>query len=211
VIAHEVKNPLAGIRGAIQVIAGRMPPESKETQIMKEVVARIDALNDLVEDMLLFARPPRPKPITVDVALLVGTTAQLLRDDPTFAQVETSIEGGGAHVLADPELLKIVFVNLLLNAAQAMRGGGNVRISVRASDGRGIIMVADSGPGIPAEVQEKLFLPFFTTKSRGTGLGLATAKRLIEAHNGSIEIACPPGGGTVVTVQLPAALVDSAE
>ena len=84
-IAHEVKNPLAGIRGAVQVIGGRLPPESRDAAVAKEIVARIDGLNDLVKDLLLFARPPQPRPQLVDVASLVTSTASLLADDPGLA------------------------------------------------------------------------------------------------------------------------------
>jgi signal transduction histidine kinase len=107
--------------------------------------------------------------------------------------------------VADPELLKIVFVNLLVNGAHAMQGRGTIRVSVTSMADTCQIAFADEGPGIPSEVLEKIFMPFFTTKSRGTGLGLPTAKRLVEAHRGTITIACPAAGGTIVTVQLPGA------
>jgi len=100
--------------------------------------------------------------------------------------------------------LKIVFLNLLVNGAHAMRGRGNIKVSVKTSDGACHVAFNDSGPGIPPEIREKIFTPFFTTKSRGSGLGLPTAKRLIEAHRGTIDVLCPPGGGTTVTVRLPA-------
>ena len=204
VIAHEVKNPLAGIRGAIQVIGGRLAKESKESQIMKEVVARIDALNDLMKDLLLFARPPQPKPLTVDLRLLVKSTADLVRSDPTHAGVNIELEGQAPPARADAELLNIVFLNLLVNAAHAMQDQGTIRVSLSGHDGMCRIVFADTGPGIPAAIREKIFNPFFTTKSRGTGLGLVTAKRLIEAHAGTINVECPSTGGTTVTIQLPA-------
>src|SRR5205814_9146486 len=108
-------------------------------------------------------------------------------------------------IAADPELLKIVFQNLLLNGAHAMQGQGTIRISLTAVDSWCCIAFSDAGPGIPPEIRDKILTPFFTTKSRGTGLGLPTAKRIIEAHGGRIAVACPPGGGTTVTVELPSA------
>ena len=203
VIAHEVKNPLAGVRGAIQVIGSRLPPESKDALVAKEIVTRIDALNNLMKDLLLFARPPQPRPAPVDVATLVTTTADLLREDPAITGVQVKIDGSVPPIMADAELLKIVFVNLLVNGAQAMRGQGAIRVSLTSVDSICLIAFQDGGPGIPPEIREKIFTPFFTTKSRGSGLGLSTAKRLIEAHAGSISIDCPPGGGTTVTIQLP--------
>ena len=202
-IAHEVKNPLAGIRGAVQVIGGRLPPESRDAAVAKEIVARIDGLNDLVKDLLLFARPPQPRPQLVDVASLVTSTASLLADDPGLAGVRVKVEGSSRPIMADPELLKIVFVNLLVNGAQAMRGTGVLRVFVASVDNHCRVSFQDSGPGIPSDVRENIFTPFFTTKSGGSGLGLPTAKRLIEAHAGTIRIECPPDGGTAVTLELP--------
>jgi two-component system sensor kinase FixL len=203
-IAHEVKNPLAGIRGAVQVIGGRLPAESREAAIAKEIVARIDGLNGLVKDLLLYARPPRPRPQLVDLRSLLNSTASLLAGDPAVAGVRVDVHGTARPVMADPELLKIVFVNVLVNGAQAMQGKGVLRVSVASVDSHCRLSFHDSGPGIPADIREKIFTPFFTTKSAGSGLGLPTAKRLIEAHAGTIRIECPPDGGTMVTVHLPA-------
>jgi len=204
VIAHEVKNPLAGIRGAIQVIGGRLPEGSRDAAMTKEIVARIDALNDLMKDLLLFARPPQPRPTLVEIARLVATTVDLLKEDPALKGVRVQVDGSMPPIEADPELLKIVFQNLLMNGAHAMQGQGTIRISVKAIDSSCHITFSDAGPGIPPEVRDKIFTPFFTTKSRGSGLGLSTARRLIEAHHGTISIDCPPGGGTTVSIQLPA-------
>jgi two-component system, LuxR family, sensor kinase FixL len=206
VIAHEVKNPLAGIRGAVQVIGSRLAAESREAAITNEIVNRIDGLNNLVKDLLLFARPPQPKPTTVDVAELISATADLLNDDPGAANVRIEIRGGGVPVMADRDLLKIVFVNLLVNGAHAMHGQGVMRVSVTRRDGVCQIAFQDTGPGIPPAVRGRIFTPFFTTKPKGTGLGLATAKRLIDAHAGRIDVECPPEGGTIVNVHLPAHL-----
>jgi signal transduction histidine kinase len=204
VIAHEVKNPLAGVRGAIEVIGNRLPQASRDTAVVKEIVARIDTLNELMKDLLLFARPPQPRPALVDVATLIATTADLLSGDPTLKGVRVEIDGSAPPLMADAELLKIVFVNLLVNGAQATQDRGPIRVSVRSVDSECHIAFSDRGPGIPPEIREKIFTPFFTTKSRGTGLGLPTSKRLIEAHSGSIDVECPPGGGTTVRVRLPA-------
>ena len=127
VIAHEVKNPLAGIRGAIQVIGGRLPADSQDAAMMKEIVSRIDALNELMKDLLLFARPPQPRPTLVDVAALVRTTADLLSGDPALKGIAVEIGGSAPPILADAELLKIVFQNLLVNARRRCRAEGPCR------------------------------------------------------------------------------------
>jgi two-component system sensor kinase FixL len=203
VVAHEVKNPLAGVRGAIQVISGRLPAGSRDAQVMKDIIARLDALNELMKDMLLFARPPQPKLAPVNLVPLLKMVADLVRQDPALKELAVNVEGSSPSVLGDAELLKIITQNLLLNSAHAMDGRGAVEVAVSV-DGNGCtISVADTGPGIPSDVREKLFTPFFTTKARGTGLGLSTAKRLIEAHGGTIAITCPPTGGTTVILRLP--------
>ena len=203
VIAPEVRNPLAGVRGAIQVIGSRLPQDGKDASVVKEIVARIDGLNDLMKDLLLFARPPQPHPAKVDMAVLLAATVELLRADPAIKDVSIRTEGSAPSVWADAALLKIVFHNLLVNGAQAMHGRGTIRVSIATVGTLCHISLSDGGPGVPLEFRERLFTPFFTTKARGTGLGLPTAKRLVEAQGGSIRIDCPPAGGTTVVVQLP--------
>jgi two-component system, LuxR family, sensor kinase FixL len=205
VIAHEVKNPLAAVRGAIQVISNRLPAGSREADVMTDIIARIDTLNNLVKDLLLFARPPKPNLIPLDVSVVLGTTAALLSQDGAHAGIQIAITGHARPVMADAELLKIVFINLLVNSAQAMKGQGRVTISVTETDGACTVVVSDTGPGIPAEVRDRLFTPFVTTKARGTGLGLSTVKRIVEAHHGQVKVESPAGGGTRITVRLPLA------
>jgi signal transduction histidine kinase len=144
----------------------------------------------------------------VDVVTLVDATMHLLGRDPALSQLLVDVEGHAQPVSADAEALKIVFQNLLLNGAHAMQGRGRLR--VRIDDATGLCRIAfiDTGPGIPADIRDRIFSPFFTTKARGSGLGLPTAKRLIEAHGGSIAIECPTDGGTTVTVSLPLSATD---
>jgi PAS domain S-box-containing protein len=203
VVAHEVKNPLAGIRGAIQILADRLPKGSTDLQVVKEIVTRIDSLDQMMKDLLLFARPPHPRRATTDLVPLVRATVDLLSQDPAFAQVDVEIEGGAPPVSADADMLRIVFQNLLINGAHAMKGKGKIRVGIEGRDAACELSFADGGPGISSDIREKIFTPFFTTKSRGTGLGLPTAKRLVEAHQGQLTIDCPPAGGTTVVIRLP--------
>jgi two-component system sensor kinase FixL len=203
VIAHEVKNPLAGVRGAIQVIGARLPSGSQDGTIVTDILARIDALDQLMKDLLLFARPPQPRRAPVEIVRLLSGTTDLLTRDPSLGRVRVEITGGPATIGADAEMLRIIFHNILVNAAQAMHGEGITRVSVQAVEGNCRVSIADDGPGIPAELHAQIFIPFFTTKSRGSGLGLPTAKRLVEAHGGSIGIVSA-AMGTTVTVVLPA-------
>ena len=203
VIAHEVKNPLAGIRGAIQVFGDHLTPGGANTQILKEIVSRIDSLDQMMKDLLLFARPPKPRRSPTDLVPLVKTTVSLLSEDPALHDVDIEVDGAAPPVPVDAEMLKVVFQNLLINSAHAMQGKGRIRVAVEPVDTSCQIAFIDGGPGIPPEIREKIFTPFFTTKSRGSGLGLPTAKRLIEAHAGQIAIDCPPAGGTRVLIRLP--------
>jgi two-component system, LuxR family, sensor kinase FixL len=203
VVAHEVKNPLAGMRAAIQMVCKRLAAESREAQVLGEVILRVDALNDLMKEMLLFARPPQPRLTAVDVGAVVHASADLLRGDPAFQAVQIDVAGGIELIPADSELLHVVFLNLMINGAQAMEGRGRIVVDLTTAERSCGIRFLDTGPGMPKDVRERAFTPFFTTKRRGTGLGLATAKRLVEAHGGDIGIECPPGGGTAVTVRLP--------
>jgi len=205
IVAHEVRNPLAGIRGAVQVIGKRLPPERSEQRVIKEIVTRIDTLNAIVEDLLLFARPKEPVLATIPVAALVRDTVSLLRDDPRFAHIDLRVETTDAKVVADPEQIKLVLLNLLINAAQAMGGRGTVEIGSRPDGEWHELRIIDHGPGIPDDVRERLFEPFFTTKSQGTGLGLATARRILETHGGSIALESASAGGVTAVVRLPGA------
>jgi two-component system sensor kinase FixL len=203
VIAHEIKNPLAGISGAIQILDSELAERGDSLPVLKEIIDRIDSLDRMVKDLLVFARPPKPRLSRVDVAPLVATTVGLLSADPALQEITVEVAGDAPPVSADSEMLRIVFQNLLLNSAHAMEGRGQIQVAVKAEQAVCHVSFTDNGPGIPADVRERIFTPFFTTKTRGTGLGLPTAKRLIEAHKGLISIDCPPAGGTVVSITLP--------
>ncbi|MFO0750232.1 MAG: ATP-binding protein [Myxococcota bacterium] len=204
VVAHEVRNPLAGIRGVLQVVGRRLPIGTKESAVIGDVVTRIDTLNDLVEDVLTFARPRAPVLAATTLAVVFERHIALLRADPRFAHVSLEVDLPDEAVRVDPELLGQAVVNLLINSAQAMDGHGEIRISGRRQCDAHEVSIADRGPGIPPDARAHLFEPFFTTKSRGTGLGLATARRILEGHGGSIDFDCPASGGTIFTLRLPA-------
>jgi signal transduction histidine kinase len=139
---------------------------------------------------------------------LVRTTANLLSTDPALRDVEIEVEGTAPPVSADPDMMRVVFQNLLINGAHAMQGKGRIRVVVEPTDGICQIAFVDAGPGIPANLRNKIFTPFFTTKTRGSGLGLPTVKRLVDAHQGEIAVHCPPSGGTTVAIRLPMALAN---
>jgi two-component system sensor kinase FixL len=203
VVAHEVRNALAGVRGAVQVIGGRLPEGSREAAAAGEVLTRLDALTTMVKDMLLFAHLPEPKLEPMDVGQLVASTASFARNDPLFRDIDIDVSGVAPAILGDADLLRTVLLNLLTNSAQAMEGVGRINIFVGATEETCQIVVTDRGPGVPSDARDRLFMPFFTTKARGSGLGLATAKRIVEAHGGKLRLEFPAEGGTRVVVQLP--------
>lgn len=204
VVAHEVKNPLAGIGGALQIIGSRMPAGSEDRLIVNDMLDRIKTLDLMVRDLLVFARPRPLRRVSIEVSQLLRDTAALLTRNPEFTQVEVNIDAAEGSAEVDAEQLRGVLLNLLLNAAQAMNAKGRVEVQAILSDSHWIISISDQGPGVSKEAREKLFQPFFTTKHRGTGLGLAIAKRVIEGHGGSIELQWPSAGGTRAVVTIPA-------
>jgi PAS domain S-box-containing protein len=200
VVAHEVKNPLAGIKGVIQVLLSRRQPNDPETAVMRDIVARIDALDDLIQDVMMFARPHPPRLSTVDLRHVVDEAVIILRRDPSASTLDIRVEGEGGPIVVDPDLVRSALLNLLLNAAQAMNGQGQIRVSSAIRDGCWSVDVRDNGPGIPPDIREQVVEPFFTTKARGGGLGLPIAKRVAELHGGTLMLTFPDGGGTSVTM-----------
>lgn len=203
VVAHEVKNPIAGIRGALQVIGSRMPSDSGDRRIVTDIIARLDGLNRIVQDLLVFARPRPLRSEPVDLRALLDATAEHMRRDPALVGAVVEIHGTEAKIRGDAEALQIVFQNVLQNAAQAMGGSGRIDVSLSTTNGSCEVTIADHGPGMPPEVREKAFEAFFSTRHRGTGLGLPTARRMVEAHGGRIALGETPGGGTSVSISLP--------
>jgi two-component system CheB/CheR fusion protein len=204
VVAHEVKNPIAGIRGALQVIGSRMAADVRDKPIIGEIIARLDALNGIVQDLLVFARPRELRAEPTDLQALVLTTVDHLKRDPALHAVAIDVAGQDAVVNVDAEQLQLAVQNVLMNAAQAMNGSGAIHVAIARVGDSWTISVADTGPGMPPDVKAKIFEPFFTTRSRGTGLGLPIARRVVEAHGGTIAVDTPAGGGTVMTISLPA-------
>ena len=194
IVTHEVKNPLAGIKGVVQILKSRRAPGDQETAVLGEIISRIDALNELIQDLMLFARPRPQRLAPVALHPLLREAAAMLTKDPIGAGVDVTLDGEDATVSADDELLRATILNLLLNAAQAMDGRGRIAITLDRRGDQWAIAIQDTGPGIPPELQQQVFEPFFTTKARGGGLGLAVARRTAEVHGGTLGMVCPEGG-----------------
>ena len=204
VVAHEVRNPLAGVKGAIQILMSRRLAGDGELPVMRDIIGRIDALSELINDLMVFARPRPPRLGLVELHAVIADAVTIARRDPAAQTIEISIDGPDLAVEADVELIRAMLLNLILNAAQAMAGSvGRITIATARQGDLATIEVRDTGPGIPPEIHAQIFEPFFTTKARGGGLGLPIARRTAELHGGSLAVECPDDGGTVVIVQLP--------
>jgi signal transduction histidine kinase len=205
VVAHEVRNPLAGIKGVLQVVGQRLPPESGDRRALQEATLRLDALQALTEELLLFARPRPPEPVPMGLLALAQEITGLLRSDPALAHLSIDVRGDPGELRGDVQQLRTVVVNLLRNAAEAAGGKGRVVVDVRDSGDAVDLCVEDEGPGVPEDRREWIFEPFFTTHARGTGLGLAIVRRVAEAHGGTVTLEDAPGGGARFRVRVPRA------
>jgi PAS domain S-box-containing protein len=203
VVAHEVRNPLAGIKGAVQVLMSRRAPGDSELPVMRDIVGRIDSLSDLINDLMLYARPRPPRLSHIELRPLISDAVMIVRRDPAAQSIDIVIEGTDVSASVDDELIRATLLNLVLNAAQAMAGHGRISVKLGKSGNFALVEVRDNGPGIPVDIRNQVFEPFFTTKARGGGLGLPIARRTAELHGGSLELECPDSGGTVVTMRLP--------
>jgi PAS domain S-box-containing protein len=203
VVAHEVRNPLAGVKGAMQVLMDRRSAREADLPIMRDIVSRLDSLGDLINDMMMFARPQPPRSSTFHLQPMLLDAIEVLRRDPSGTALEFAVGGPDLVLTGDETLIKAAIVNLLLNSAQAMNGHGRIAVSASQQDQKCILEVRDSGPGILPDDRERVFEPFFTTKARGGGLGLPIARRTAELHGGTLALACPPEGGTIATLTVP--------
>jgi signal transduction histidine kinase len=203
-LAHAIKNPLAGISGAIQIIRGSLPPASPHRNIIDEMLAQIDRLDATVKDLLVYARPRQPARISVDINELVARVLNVLREEPALRRIRVRHirENELPRIQADERHLEQVIMNLLLNAADASSEGGRVTITTRY-DGCIHLEIVDNGIGMTPEVLSRAFEPFHTTKTKGTGLGLSICKQIVDAHGGRIHIRSKRHAGTIVTVELP--------
>lgn len=206
-VAHEIKNPIAGLRGAMEVISQVHRSDDPRFLIFQEALTQIRRLDTLVKDLLAYARPVSLNLEPISVEFLVEAALPLVREQIAEAKVDFRIElpPGLPCVLADPQHIPQVFSNLFQNGAQAMGPGGVLTVSAEPLDGEVVVRVRDTGCGIPQEHLSKIFQPFFTTKHIGTGLGLSIVQRILGAHGGRCEVAAAPGGGALFSVFLKAA------
>ncbi|MGE5246974.1 MAG: sensor histidine kinase [Verrucomicrobiota bacterium] len=210
-LAHEVKNPMAGIKVAMSVLSGEPYITAEDKEVLGKVIAEITRLETLMKDFLNFAKPQKPRFEPVNLNHVLNTTlafylrshsakrasGEKIRIDKDFGEVR--------EVQADVSQLQQVFLNLFLNAIDAMPDGGTLGVRTRMENGSVQIDISDTGKGIREDLVDRIFEPFFTTKAKGTGLGLAISRQLVEQHGGTIGASNRPEGGTQFTIELPVA------
>ncbi|HXG65967.1 MAG TPA: ATP-binding protein, partial [Blastocatellia bacterium] len=206
-LAHEIRNPLASMRGSVQVLASELNLSPDQSQLMEIVLRESDRLNRIVSDFLTYARPPRLERSDIELTGLLAETVALLRHSPELRSDHQVIEEYPAEAVpysGDPGQMRQIFWNLIRNAIHAMPRGGDLRVALDAPPGREVtITFSDTGAGMSAEQKERLFEPF-NSSSGGTGLGMAIVYQLVRDHNGRIVVESEAGKGTSVAIKLPA-------
>ncbi|MCP4246404.1 MAG: hypothetical protein GY778_05075 [bacterium] len=204
-LAHEIKNPLAGISGAIQVIGNSLPPGNPHREVVSEVLSEIDRLDATARDLLIYARPKPPLRKRIRVGPLLQDVLMKVRQEPAIQGLVINYDGlqCAAEASLDANQFRQVMTNLLLNAAQACEERGEVTFRLWETGGLVCIDVVDTGVGIAPEHVARAFEPFYTTKPKGTGLGLSICRWIVDSHGGRITLTSNPDEGTTVSIELP--------
>jgi signal transduction histidine kinase len=206
-LAHEIKNPLASIKTFTEYVDTRYADPAFRAKFQHVVGGEVKRISHVVQQLLDFAKPSLPKLTPLEVPRLLEETLDLLSGELAQRHVEaTRSYGACARVLGDPQQLKQVFLNVLLNSLDAINGRGRVGIQTSQRGSELAVTIADNGRGISAKDLPRIFEPFFSTKATGTGLGLAVAQGIVREHGGRIEVKSRPGQGTQVRLYLPAAV-----
>lgn len=206
-VAHEVRNPLSSIKGLALLLKNKFPAGSKEQDAAELLIQETERMNRTITEMLSFTRPSALRLGRVDLAELLGRSLRLIKAEAEENRIETVLEAPQdlLPVLGDVDRLQQVIMNILLNAMQAMDGGGKLSVILNNRvDRQGVeVRIKDTGDGMEAELLSQVFYPYFTTKQGGTGIGLAISQKIIADHGGTIELESEPGKGTTVTIHLP--------
>lgn len=204
-LAHELRNPLAGVRGALDIVTSRLQPATPEAEFGRVATTELERLGRLLEEFLAYARPRPPRLQASALQPVIDRVMALLVTEAERRHVQLVADGSAPAVSldVDPEQITQVLFNVVLNAIQASPDGGRVVITQSAAGAHVILCIDDEGPGIPVEHVPRIFEPFFTSKHRGTGLGLAVSQRIVAAHGGTIEVQPRVPTGTSIRVHLP--------
>jgi two-component system, NtrC family, sensor histidine kinase PilS len=206
-LAHEIRNPLASMRGSVQVLASELSFSQDQSQLMQIVLRESDRLNRIVSDFLTYARPPKIERTVIELSSLLAETIALLRNSTELRPDHLISEEYPADPVlyqGDPNQMRQIFWNLARNAIQAMPQGGELRVSLGAKANRDVtIAFSDTGNGMSREQKDRLFEPF-NSSTGGTGLGMAIVYQLVRDHNGNVTVDSEEGKGTLIAIKLPA-------
>ncbi len=202
-VAHELRNPLSSIKGYATYFGSRFPEGSEDREAARIMVQEVDRLNRVITDLIGVTRPTDIHPTPTDMGRLVDDIVRLLSQDAGQRGVELRREGASIFAWIDPDRLRQAVLNVCLNAVEAMQDGGILLLRLSADEKRVMLDVVDNGPGIPPELLSRIFDPYFTTKSQGTGLGLVIVMNIVEAHGGSVQVTSEQDQGTTVHFSLP--------
>jgi two-component system sensor histidine kinase HydH len=204
-MAHEIRNPLGSIKGAVEILKDDYSPDEAKYEFIQILLKETDRLNQIVQEFLGFARPKQPEFQHTDLNEAIESVITLTAQEAKKSGIRTvkQLDAAIGKRSFDAGLLKQALLNLVLNAIQAMPDGGVLTVASELRSNIVEVKIGDTGSGISEENRKKLFSPFFTTKKNGTGLGLAITYRIIENHRGKIDIKSEPGKGTTFTVKIP--------
>ncbi len=209
--AHEIRNPLMVIQGFVKMVRDRLGAESVEREWLQLSLDEVERIKEITSEFLVLAKPTAPQRIPTDVVRVIQETLQMVDSMAFSGGVKVRSIYPDQHPIcsADSQQLKQVFLNLFTNAIQAMPGGGELTVDVGTIDptGRFVVRIHDTGIGIKAADLSRIFDPFFSRREQGTGLGLTVTARIVQNHEGTIEVKSEPGAGTVFTVTLPARMI----
>lgn len=204
-MAHEIRNPLASLKVSIEMLKEGVLTKDHGAKLMNIALSEMDRLNKIITDFLTYSRPKDPEFFMFDLNTMLDETIEIIKNsiaNRDSISIKKDFKGQN-EIIADPQKLRQVFLNLGINAIESMPDGGELVIGVKRLKDQAVIFFKDSGTGIPPENLKQIFYPFFTTKEKGTGLGLSIAYRIVEKHNGKITVHSLPGHGTTFEVALP--------
>lgn len=208
-VAHEIRNPLAGIGGYAALLERDLDDDDPRRQLVKRIIEGVSSLNKIATNLLFFTRPMKPvlreENIGYVLDEVLGLVQMEIEQGKRKIRLDTDFENTDFSAFFDPEFFQQVFLNILKNAVQAIEEEGRilVKISDLSDENRLRIEISDNGTGMDDEIKNKIFNPFFTTRSDGTGLGMAIVKKIIDSHSGEIVLESEPGKGSKFTIKIP--------
>jgi signal transduction histidine kinase len=205
-VAHEIRNPLGGIKGFASLLERDLQDRPEQQQMAAYITEGTDNLNNLVTNVLNYSRPVKTQFESIDFVALCQELISYVQADvntPKNIKLHCETKLTSLHLVIDPQLIKAALLNLIFNSIQAMPDGGSITLKLNSTVGKVNIEVTDTGVGIPPENIKKIFAPLFTTKPQGNGFGLSEVFKVIEAHNGTIDVSSTVGVGTTFKIVLP--------